>query len=496
MAELEEIGSGLAEPDRELLRNVAKGMPITADLSRSDILLLCPRSGEKLIVAAQAQPHSIASLYESRRVGKILTPDEAPAAFDAWRRRSPVSTQHQLLPTRAPVVQNVYPIYGRDRAILALFSVEISLIQLERHRSRHRSFRQAIEGLQAMCRAGQLVSSATLSPFEEWDGVLLVDLQGRITYMSGIASNLYRRLGYLEDLRGQRLSHLNTTDDAMMRRALDVQGPLEEEVQEGSRVWIRKMLPVWLSPAVSAWFRRMGVGQGRPQTIGGVLIMVHDATDERLKKQELKVKATMIQEVHHRVKNNLQTIAAMLRMQARRTEDPDALLAINEAISRILSVAVIHEFLSRNEAQTINVRDVGQKIITQSRQVAVAPGLQISFSLEGPSIFLPSQQATACALVINELIQNAVEHGFEKQQTGQVRLRLADGGDQVKLEVWDDGDCLPPDFDLTTTQSLGLQIVRSLVQDDLHGKLTLADHDGGVVATVQFPKLVVALDAS
>jgi two-component system, sensor histidine kinase PdtaS len=186
----------------------------------------------------------------------------------------------------------------------------------------------------------------------------------------------------------------------------------------------------------------------------------------------------------------------MLRMQARRTKEQDALQAINEATSRILSVAVIHEFLSRHETQTINVRDVCQRILTQSRQVAVAPGLQISFAMEGPNIHLPSQQATACALIINELIQNAVEHGFETQKQGQVRVTLTDGGDEVGLEVWDDGDRLPEDFDLVTTNSLGLQIVRSLVQDDLHGTVTLDNRDGGVAAAIQFPKMSVATDAS
>jgi two-component system, sensor histidine kinase PdtaS len=494
MSELPTVYSGLAGPDLELLRRIGQGMPITADLSRSDILLLFPRSAERVVVAEQAQPHSIASLYDNRLIGNKLTPDEAPAVFEAWRGRRHVRTQHQMHPSRAPVMQDVYPIYGANREIIALMSFEISLIQLERHRSRHRSFRQAIELLKSVCMRGELADTATLSPFSEWDGVLLVDPMRRITYLSGIANNLYRRLGYLEDLRGQRLSFLNTTDDDMVRKALESRTPYEAEVQEGSRMWVRKVLPVWAPPNVSSWMRRLVSRQGR-EDIGGVLIMVHDATDERLKKQELKVKTTMIQEVHHRVKNNLQTIAAMLRMQARRTQDGDALLAINEAISRILSVAVIHEFLSRHEAQAINVRDVGQRIITQSRQVAVTPGLQISFSLEGPNIYLPSQQATAVALVINELIQNAVEHGFEGEKSGQVRLVLIDGGDQVKLEIWDDGDRLPADFDLTTTPSLGLQIVRSLVQDDLHGKLTLANHEAGVLAAVQFPKLVVAPDA-
>jgi two-component sensor histidine kinase len=196
----------------------------------------------------------------------------------------------------------------------------------------------------------------------------------------------------------------------------------------------------------------------------------------------------MIQEVHHRVKNNLQTIAATLRMQARRTHEPSALQAINEAITRILSVAVIHEFLSKDERQSINIREICQRIIGQSRQVSAMPGQNISFAVDGPSIYLPSQQATASALVINELIQNAVEHGFEISKQGHVNVLLADGGDIVRIEVRNDGDQLPPNFDMTQTNSLGLQIVRTLVQGDLHGKLELRNEGDEVVASVEFPK--------
>jgi two-component sensor histidine kinase len=164
---------------------------------------------------------------------------------------------------------------------------------------------------------------------------------------------------------------------------------------------------------------------------------------------------------------------------------------LQEAMSRIQSVAVIHEFLSLEESQTINMRDVCQRIITQNEDVLAAPGQQISFTLEGPAIYLPSQQATACALVVNELIHNALEHGFEDKRNGQVRVSLDDRGDQVHLEIWDDGIQLPDEFDLVNSQSLGLQIVRSLAQFDLHGYFRLENVAEGVAATVEFPKVAM-----
>jgi len=114
--------------------------------------------------------------------------------------------------------------------------------------------------------------------------------------------------------------------------------------------------------------------------------------------------------------------------------------------------------------------------------------------VDGPAIHLPSQQATSSALVINELIHNALEHGFSVRKTGEIKLLLVDGGERVRVEVWDDGDRLPEGFDLNTTNSLGLQIVRALVQDDLRGVLRLENCVDGVVATVDFPKVALVSD--
>ncbi len=472
------------------LEEVVRGMPITADLSRSDILLLRPMNHDQVMVVAQAQPHSIAALHNDNLVGKVLTSHDAPLVLEAWRRRRFVHGQRELM-REAPVVQEVRPVLGPSGMTIGLLSFETSLIQLERHRQRHIAFRRAVEWLKAMCVAGELTNSDHLSPFSEWDGVLLVDSQHRITYLSGIANNLYRRLGYMEDLRGRRLSYLNTNDEEMVAQALASQTPLEREVVERAYIWIRKVIPVWPPATIAGRFQGL-LSRSRPLTdTRSALILIHDATEERRKTEELQVKNTMIQEVHHRVKNNLQTIAAVLRMQTRRASETGTRQALNEAISRILSVALIHEFLSLDRSQSINVREVCQRIVSQSREVMV-PGKQISFAVEGPAIYLPSQQATACALVVNELVQNALEHGYEQRKEGRIQLLLTDQGDQVQIEICDDGEPLPDSFDLSSPTSLGLQIVRSLVQGDLRGSVRLENQAHGVVAVVNFPKVSVS----
>jgi two-component sensor histidine kinase len=464
-------------------------MPITADLSRSDLLLLRPLNAHQVKVVAQARPRSISSLHTEDLVGSTLTPREDSLIFDSLRHRRIVNS-HTDLPSGARVEEDVRPVFGEGGDLVGLLSIRTSLIQVERHRHRHGSFRRAVDWLKAMCAQGELCSAAALSPFQEMDGIVMVDSQLRITYTSGIAGNLYRRLGYMEDLRGRHLNYLHTGDDVLAITAMQTRQGVEQESKFGEFEWVRKALPIWAPATFKGMLYRMAVGH-TPGDVGGVLIMVHDATQERRKKAELEVKSTMIQEVHHRVKNNLQNVAAVLRMQQRRAEELETKQALTEAISRILSVAVIHEFLSLDESQSINVRDVCQRIVTQTRQL-MTPGQQVEFSIEGPAIYLPSAQATATALVINELVQNALEHGYENREHGQIRVVLTDGGDSVKLEVCDDGEPLSAEFDLANSTSLGLQIVRSLVQADLRGEIRLEnDPARGVAATVTFPKSVI-----
>ncbi len=222
----------------------------------------------------------------------------------------------------------------------------------------------------------------------------------------------------------------------LVRQAFETGDCYEHEVMEGSRYWNRKVVPL-LSYETGRW---PFAAKTPKSMLRGALIMVHDETEEREKAVELHVKSTMIKEVHHRVKNNLQTVASILRMQSRRAENPEVQVQLNEAVNRVLAVAVIHEFLSRDDDQAINIRDVCQRIVTQTQRAAVTPDKQITLRVQGPAIYLPSQQATACALVANELVLNALEHAFTGRETGHwCCMQLADEGDQVVLEVIDDG---------------------------------------------------------
>ena len=123
--------------------------------------------------------------------------------------------------------------------------------------------------------------------------------------------------------------------------------------------------------------------------IDGAIIVIQDVTEERQKEQELKIKSTMIQEIHHRVKNNLQTIAALLRLQARRTDSPEVADMLQQTIHRILSIAVVHEFLSYDESSIVNLREVTQRIVNEVTQGILDPVKRFRFAFEGEDVCCP-----------------------------------------------------------------------------------------------------------
>jgi len=474
----------LSKDDAAFLKKLRGDLPILADLSRSDILLYYYRPDEeRAIVIGQAQPHSVSPIYHSSLLGRSVTRQEEPAIFRVLHRGGPARGYADVTMRGAPTIQQVYPVYNRQRHILGAMSIETNVVEYERHNRRSPVFRKALTQLQQMVLRGELEGAATLSPFAEHDGIIFVDPAGNIRYVSGVAENLHRKLGFGTKLLKSNIKSL-PGHEAIFQRALETRACIEQETQEGSLIWIRKAIPVTVRGYRWPW--QPEPAQAR---LVGVFITIHDATDARRKEQELRIKQAMIQEIHHRVKNNLQTIAALLRIQARRLKDPEAQAALQESVSRILSVAVVHEFLSHDESTVINMREVGQRILAQTREGILDKSKGINLVLRGDSFSLPAQRATACALVINELVQNAVEHGYADRQGGTISLDLKTEGNDMIIEVADDGEGLPPNFDLSRSSSLGLKIVQTLVKEDLKGTFQLLD-GRGVRAVVRFPKNV------
>ncbi len=494
MMDKEVLLNQLNERDARLVARICHVIPLLADLSRADVLLGIPYDNQHIQIIAHARPHSIAPVHRDSLVGQMFARTDAAALFRAIEARQYARGQREYPPsgtsegTPAPTVQEAYPIENEAGQVIGGMLIETNLLESERLKRRSEVFQRVLKMFQRNALRGEPEGIEQLTPFGEHDGIVVVDAEGIIRYMSGIATNLYRNIGYGEQLVGKPLSYLETQDDELVRRALATRRCLQEEHNESGRHWIKKVIPVVRADR-SALLPSMRVAPIL------AFLLVHDDTEAQQRARELMVKTTMIKEVHHRVKNDLQTVASLLRMQMRRLKTEEAKAALGEAVNRILSVAVIHEFLSAQDTRAINIRDVAQRIVHQMQAGLLDPQRQISFAVRGPNIYLPARQATSCALVINELLQNALEHGFDLRESdkttrGTIELTFEDHGDAVGLIIHDDGRALPPDFSLERVDSLGLRIVQMLVTQDLKGQIDLQS-DHGVSAIVRFPKMAL-----
>jgi two-component sensor histidine kinase len=205
---------------------------------------------------------------------------------------------------------------------------------------------------------------------------------------------------------------------------------------------------------------------------------------------KLMVKSAFIQEMHHRIKNNLQQIVSLIRLEMRYSKYMTVEEALNDTLSRILAISSVHELLTRDDLDTVSFKKVAESILTYTQQSVVPPGKTIHTVVHGDDYVLPLAKATSMALVLNELVQNAVEHGFKTLNDGRIQVQMKESETHLRVAVINDGERLPVGFKPSATDSLGLSIVETLVRGDLQGTFTLenAVYDDGIIAIVEFPR--------
>lgn len=203
---------------------------------------------------------------------------------------------------------------------------------------------------------------------------------------------------------------------------------------------------------------------------------LENITSQKLAQNQLQEtlceKEALLKEVHHRVKNNLQVISSLLYLQSHRIDDEQVRQFFEDSQSRINSMALVHDTLYRSEVfAQINLSEYVQTLTTNLfHTYRIQPELvKLNLQIEG-NIMVEIDQAIPCGLILNELITNALKHGFSSEQTGHIIVTLKNISDQVCLIVENDGNSLPEDFKLGESRSMGLRLVNSLV-NQLQGKI-------------------------
>jgi two-component sensor histidine kinase len=297
---------------------------------------------------------------------------------------------------------------------------------------------------------------------------------GMIIYASPNALSAFNRLGVTGVIVGEPVDELTSTvaDDPFdasdlaeaVATAIDGGQPASIEVDGGGAIILFRALPL----------------RPREETLGALLLM-QDVTELRRRDRQIMSKDATIREIHHRVKNNLQTVAALLRLQARRVSVPEARTALEESMRRVASIALVHDTLSGSIDEEVDFDAIVDRLLGMLVDVTGAGG-RIALRRDGTFGEIPVEIATTMVLVITELVQNALEHAFPGDANGTVVVHAHRHRGELTISVLDDGTGLPADFKSAASDQLGLQIVRTLVSAELSGEFDLTPRPEGVGA--------------
>ncbi len=486
MSTLVEIAAqrtGLTEPATDHLLRLTASWSLLADLSFSDMVLLAPDDQNDLtfVVLSQVRPNNRSTMIVDDLMGAAEPMERWTLAKLAYESGTRVVGELSLGDQLGYVPVWCIPVRFNGAVVAVLVRLQGQL------RGPASLYEQAY--LSIFERLCTMVSDATF-PFREdavagpgmprvGDGIILINGFGQIEFATPNATNALHRLGLYTSFEGRSFLDLGLTVRAV-ERALEYGIPAMEEVDGTHDVAITfHCVPLFDHGLVT-----------------GVLVLLRDVSDVRQLNRMVLNKEAAVREVHHRVKNNLQTISSLLRLQGRRTDQEETRVALQEAERRVRSIAVVHEVLSREPGEEVVFDEIVRSIVllVEDTVLALHP---VEIVVDGDLGTLSTDIATPLALVLTELLTNAVEHAFigfggsNNDHVGIVTLSLSLEGSTAVAEIRDNGRGLPEAFTLDVATSLGLSIVRDLVRAQLAGTISMTSipyaEGGGTYVRVTVP---------
>ena len=467
------------------LRELVADWQLLSDLSFADLVLWVPiRKDIKLwptghVAVAHIRPTTAATVFTNDIIGEEVSwgsrthIDAALSSGEIIRDSEPEQFGDLL------IKEETIPVVFEDQ-VIAVISRHRNADLMRSPSKLELNYREIAHSLYRMVSQGSFPYKDAGSLFEPvprvGDGLIRLDVNGVISYASPNARSAFSRMGWKNEIENHKL------------------GDVAEEVAKNSPNPHEEGIRTRLNGKV---LRRVEIdNQGgtidllvlpilKDEDRIGAIVLLQNVTELRRRERELVTKDATIREIHHRVKNNLQTVSALLRLQARRIEDPSAAAALNEAVRRIASIALVHETLSSSSENTVAFDEVLTSLITHALELSPRMG-QLRIEREGELGSLESRMATPLSLVVTELMHNALEHGLAEQGS-VLSIELQRYSNECVINITDDGVGLPAGFDLATSSNLGLQIVRTLTENELNGVLKLESTASGTQANLRFP---------
>ena len=481
-AELARYYTTLDAASVDHLQRLVASWGLLADLCFADLLLFArvdpardvpgvaeeaEGAAERLVVLGQVRPLTSQTLFRSDWMGDVISVDERPMVVRALRIGELIEGEITHPSMREQVRVQCIPVRlgGRTVAVMTRESTPT----VGRHQGElERAYIEVFNRFIRMIASGQFPFAGEEGWGEEaprvGDGAIILDESARVSYASPNAISALHRIGVHLNAEGMRLSELGLHEN-VVRTAFAKGKPATEEIERGPEVTILvRCLPLLDHDAVT-----------------GAVVLLRDISELRRRDRLLLSKDATIREIHHRVKNNLQTISSLLRLQARRLASVEAKAALEESVRRIRSIALVHETLSREAGDDVPFIEIVRPLVRMVEEGLISPDHPVRFHVSGDAGALPGTVATSLAVMLTELLQNVVDHGFPpgiEPPGGDVRVELVNDGRELRIDVIDDGAGLPEGFSVEATTGLGLSIVRTLITTELSGSIEMRNGDG------------------
>ncbi|HIF66671.1 MAG TPA: ATPase [Acidimicrobiia bacterium] len=468
LAELTRIGTDLSTQQLMHLQRLVAWWGILADLSFSDLLLFVPTDevGTEFAIAGQIRPTTGQTLYRDDHVGLRVDDIDRPLVARAFALGEVVEGEVPIKPTNRRARVMCIPI-THDGVVVGVLSRELVPDFAERRDpgELERTYLQTFHQLAKMIASGVFPFVGHDVDMDEvprvGDGLLVVDREARIQYASPNALSTLHRIGIVGNVAGRRLGDLGI-EQPIIRQAMKNFGPITAEVERNDTA-----VQVLAMPLIDR------------EISTGAVVLLRDITELRLRDRLLVSKDATIREIHHRVKNNLQTISSLLRVQGRRLESVEAKSAIDESVRRIRAIALVHETLASESSDDVSLAEVANMLARTVQDSFTSPERPIRFEVHGDAGLVPSDVVTRLAVVLNELLQNTVDHAFPDDlllvegRVCLVEILLSRDAEHIRMMVRDNGVGVPDDFDSSSQGGLGVSIVRALATSELGGEIVM-----------------------
>jgi two-component system, sensor histidine kinase PdtaS len=465
---------------------------LLADLAFADLLLWVPvavpaaeaGSVPAFLCVAQCRPTTGPTAYQHDQVGVLLRGERVGPLRTAYSESRIFREVDPDWDGDLPIRREAIPV-KYEHEVIAVIGRDANLASVRTPSQLELVYLQSAADLAGMIADGTFPAADSSetegSGPRVGDGLVRLEPDGTIIYASPNALSAFNRLGVTGNVLSEPVDALTSTvaDDpfdagdlaAAVADAIDGGHPASIEIEGGGAVILFRALPL----------------RPRGETLGALLLM-QDVTELRRRDRQIMSKDATIREIHHRVKNNLQTVAALLRLQARRVSVPGAKAALEESMRRVQSIALVHETLSVSIDESVDFDEIVDRLLVMLSDV-MGSSNRITVRRTGSFGEIPAEVATALVLVLTELVQNAIEHAFPEDREGTVSVTAERARGQLTVEIVDDGIGLPADFTGQPNDRLGLQIVRTLVSAELNGTVEFREHadTGGTCARVQMP---------